>query len=160
MSSSFSSTTRRTNSSTTKQQHNELVKNKKKKMSVQFSHVEIRDMPMVLGQHPPSGGGAPLELDWEPIQIRQLPIVDLYEQVYKQQGDDGGDDPVVVVRSGESELLPLSPWDRAEILLRAGYSLNEIAQGSQDAQLVWKQRDESSRLLVAAQTKSARARAA
>jgi hypothetical protein len=101
-------------------------------LAVQFGSVEIRDMPMVLGQHPPTGGGAPLTLDWEPTQIRELPV-DLYE-VYKEDGRE----PV----RRESD-LQMTQWDRAQILLRAGYSLDDIAVASEEAQLVLKQRESS-----------------
>lgn len=87
-------------------------------------------MPMVLGQHPPTAGGAPLTLDWEVLQVRHLPV-DLYE-VYKQ------DEPI----RSEAE-LQLSSLDRAEILFRAGYSLDDIVEASEQAKMIQKQRESS-----------------
>lgn len=87
-------------------------------------------MPMILGEHPTSEGGAPVTIGWEAEGIRKIPL-DLYE-LYRS------DDPV---RSTAE--LRIDATERAHILLGAGYSLAEMAEAAEAAQKTRKQRQES-----------------
>ncbi len=97
---------------------------------IRFGHVAFQDMPIELGQDPPTQGGAPITIGWEPIGVREVPI-DVYE-ICKR------DEPI----RSEAE-LKIDVTERAEMLLRAGYSILEIAQASEDASKLLKQRQET-----------------
>lgn len=97
---------------------------------VRFGSIEIRDMPIELGDHPPTTGGAPLTIGWKPTTIRHIPV-DVYEICR-------ADEPV---RSEKD--LQLGVTERAHILLKAGYSIKEIARASEEAHEVLKQREQS-----------------
>jgi DNA-binding transcriptional MerR regulator len=94
---------------------------------LRFGSVEIRDIPMELGNHPPTEGGAPVTLGWQPESTR-VTHIDVYE-LYK------GDEP----RPRHEWKLSVS--DRSAILLRAGYSLSDIKEASDRAEETTKERE-------------------
>lgn len=97
---------------------------------VRFGRVEIRDMAMELGQHPPTQGGPPINIGWDVVSVRELPV-EVYE-ICKY------DEPT----RSENE-LKIDATERTKILLRAGYSIFEITHASEDASNILKQRQES-----------------
>ena len=95
---------------------------------LRFGELEIIDLPIELGNHPPSCG-APITIGWDPLERRHV-HVDVYE-VYR---DD----------RRRLDELKLDVSERACILLRAGYSIDEIADATSEAQDILKSREESS----------------
>ena len=92
---------------------------------LRFGNVEILDMPMELGEHPPSQGGPSLTIGWE-AESRRSTNVDLYE----------------MCKFGRERCeFHLSPNERASILLRAGYSTQDIVTACNEAELTLKQRE-------------------
>jgi hypothetical protein len=94
---------------------------------LRFGSVEIHDIPMELGNHPPTEGGAPVTLGWQPESIR-VTHIDVYELCK-------GDEP-----------RPIHEWklsvsDRTAILLRAGYPLIDIKEASERAEETMKERE-------------------
>jgi hypothetical protein len=96
---------------------------------LRFGSVEIIALPMELGNHPPSQG-APVTVGWEPIDTRKT-TVDLYE-IFREGS-----------RRGKNN-LKLELFERAVILLRAGYSIDEIGEATEAAHETMKLRAESS----------------
>jgi hypothetical protein len=94
---------------------------------LRFGSIEIRDIPMELGNHPPTEGGAPVTLGWQPESTR-VTHIDVYE-LWK------GDEP-----RPEHE-WKLSVSDRTAILLRAGYPLSDIIEASERAEETIKERE-------------------
>eukprot|EP00339_Tiarina_fusa_P027761 CAMPEP_0117026962 /NCGR_PEP_ID=MMETSP0472-20121206/19766_1 /TAXON_ID=693140 ORGANISM="Tiarina fusus, Strain LIS" /NCGR_SAMPLE_ID=MMETSP0472 /ASSEMBLY_ACC=CAM_ASM_000603 /LENGTH=145 /DNA_ID=CAMNT_0004734103 /DNA_START=46 /DNA_END=483 /DNA_ORIENTATION=+ len=83
---------------------------------VTFGDLTIKEYPMEIGDHPSVSGGAPVQIGWEPQEtlVRNL---DLYEHM---RGDR---------RHGRRELaIPVQT--RGQILLRAGYSLEQIGNAA------------------------------
>jgi hypothetical protein len=90
---------------------------------LRFGHVVIRDMPMELGEHPASEG-APVTIGWEPESTRHT-NVDLFE---------------LCKNSRSKKEFKLSVLDRFGILIRAGYSINEIADACEQSTKILQQR--------------------
>ena len=120
----MSSTTRR-NTSSSRNTRSRQGGGRNKKL--RFGALEIYDIPMELGIHPPNAGGAPVTLGWEPQSMRQTTI-DLYELTRYRSGD-----------------FKLSVEDRTGILERAGYTKHQIAQGAELARILVKQRESTLR---------------
>jgi hypothetical protein len=95
---------------------------------LRFDHVAIRDMPIELGEHP-QAHGPPLTIGWEPQETRHM-TVDVYELIKNR-------------RSGNNLKIPKA--DRADMLVRAGYSVNEIIAAVEQCNAVCKQREASQR---------------
>jgi hypothetical protein len=98
--------------------------NKKK---LRFGSIEIRDIPMELGNHPPTAGGAPVTLGWQ-FESTRVTHIDVYELCKD-------DEP------RPKHEWKLSASDRTAILLRAGYSLSDIHEASERAEETMKERE-------------------
>jgi hypothetical protein len=86
---------------------------------LRFGSIEIHDIPMELGNHPPTEGGAPVTLGWQTESTR-ITHVDVYE-LFKD------DEP------RPKHEWKLSVTDRTAILLRAGYTFSDIKEASDRA---------------------------
>ena len=84
---------------------------------VRFHQVEIIELPLLLGDNPSVSAGAPLTVDWVP-QGRFDLTVDRYETLHRRR------------RYSKHDMI-LSEYDRHELLLRQGYSEQEIRQASE-----------------------------
>lgn len=99
------------------------------KKRVRFESIEVREYPMVIGDHPSCSYGVPVQLDWvhEKTYIREL---ELYE--FCRSGR----------RQGRKELL-IPFQERARIVLDAGFSLDEIGGATLSVINAKKEREES-----------------
>jgi hypothetical protein len=105
--------------------------NGKKKLS--WKSLEVIEFPIELGSHPCVSQGAPIEMGGQEIS-RQ--IFDLYHyEVLTHCGD--------VRQKRRAGELRLSAQERASILLRAGYTVNQIVDSTQQATEYRKLRQES-----------------
>mmetsp|Transcript_73005 Transcript_73005/g.101533 ORF Transcript_73005/g.101533 Transcript_73005/m.101533 type:complete len:154 (-) Transcript_73005:181-642(-) len=89
------------------------------KKQVCFGDLEIRSYGIVLGDHPNVSNGAPIQIGWDfhETQIRNL---DLYEVMRGER------------RRGKKQLsIPVQK--RGQMLLRAGYTLDEIGSAALEA---------------------------
>jgi hypothetical protein len=96
---------------------------------VRFDHVAIRDMPIELGEHP-EADGPPLTIGWEPQGETRHMTVELYELLKNR-------------RKGRKLKIPKT--DRADMLVRAGYSVDEIVAAVEQCTEVRKRRESSQR---------------
>lgn len=96
---------------------------------VSFGTLTIREHPFELGDNPCCSCGAPLTIGWKPIrsEVRNL---DLYEYTRNDR------------RYGKRQLI-LPVRKRAQILLNAGYSIDEIANATMEVDTVKKMRADS-----------------
>ena len=79
--------------------------------SVRFDRLEVIQFQPILGDNPSCSSGAPLTLDWKPVEQSTM-LIDFYEFTR-------------VERRSRAELA-ISKSDRQLYLLEAGYSLAEI----------------------------------
>jgi hypothetical protein len=94
-----------------------------------FGRITIWDLPMELGNHPPTSGGAPITVGWKSETPPRTTYVDNYELCKNPRGD-----------------LKMTAKERAIILLRAGYTIQQIAKACEQAQETLKQREASWRV--------------
>ena len=99
--------------------------------SVSFGEATILEFPMVLGDNPACSSGAPVQIAWEPVEV-QTRAIDLYD--YLREGQ----------RRPRKELSIPVPH-RAQILMQAGYQIDEIADALLKVEAVQKQRAESAK---------------
>jgi hypothetical protein len=99
-------------------------KKKQKKPQVSFDTVSVRVYSITLGDHP-SSTGAPLSLDWD---YEQVPPMDLNEYEYHNQ------------KSRRKPIHVLSKSERKNILLKLGYSKEEIKRAKKEVSRVQRQR--------------------
>jgi hypothetical protein len=95
---------------------------------VSFGNLTITEYPMELGDHPSCGRGAPVTIGWEP-QGSQTRNLELYEYTRKPR------------RSRKQLHLPVQT--RAVLLIKGGYTLQEIAKAIQGVELARKLRADS-----------------
>jgi hypothetical protein len=97
---------------------------------VSFGDLTVRRYPYELGDNPYCGSGAPLTIGWKAMDstVRNL---ELHE--YTQSGNR---------RHGKKQLT-LSVQRRAQILLQAGYTIEEIANATMEVDRVKTQRADS-----------------
>jgi hypothetical protein len=95
---------------------------------VQFDRIVITEFPIILGDNPAVTSGAPVTIDWNPQGEREF-SVDSYEQCKP-------------ARRRRRRLL-ISVSHRAILLLAAGYSIDDIADASINAQQIKFSRQES-----------------
>jgi hypothetical protein len=86
---------------------------------VVFGNIVITEFPIILGDNPAVTSGAPVTIDWIP-QGESVFAVDVYEEIKP-------------ARRRRRKLL-ISVSSRAILLLAAGYSVDEIADASINAQ--------------------------
>lgn len=84
---------------------------------------------MVLGENPACSCGAPVQIDWVPMNSSTRDL-NLYDYLRKDQRRS---------RKG----LTISVPKRAHILMSAGYSIGQIADALMQVQSIQKQRSES-----------------
>jgi hypothetical protein len=94
-------------------------------MKVRFDSLTIREYPMELGDHPSCSGGAPVTIGWEP-QATQTRNLELYEYTRTAR------------RSRKQLHIPVQA--RAILLLKGGYSLQEIGNATHQVELARKER--------------------
>jgi hypothetical protein len=95
---------------------------------VSFGNLTITEYPMELGDNPSCGSGAPVTIGWEP-QGSQIRNMELYEYTRFPR------------RSGKQ--LYLSVQNRARLLLKGGYTLQEIGRATHGVELARKLRADS-----------------
>jgi hypothetical protein len=96
---------------------------------VRFGDLTIREYPMELGDHPSCSSGAPVQLGWEPQAVSKRNL-ELYEYVRGER------------RRGRRELaIPVQR--RGQLLLQAGYSLEEIGNAAMEVQTIKKLRSDT-----------------
>jgi hypothetical protein len=95
---------------------------------VSFSELTITEYPMELGDHPSCAHGAPVTIGWEP-QGTQTRNLEMYEYTRKTR------------RTRKQLHIPVHT--RGHLLLRAGYSLQEIGNATMQVQVDRKLRAES-----------------
>jgi hypothetical protein len=93
---------------------------------VTFSELTIHEHPLELGDHPSCSKGAPLTIGWE-SQSSATRNLELYEYMRGER------------RRGRKQLV-MSVQKRGQILLEAGYSLNEIGNAALQVDVIKKQR--------------------
>jgi len=86
----------------------------KQKKKVRFSHIEVRQYPMILGDNPSVSSGPALTIDWEYFSEAQFSI-EHYDTIHKKTH-----------RSTRHLIMPLSC--RMLIAKNAGHSYREIRQ--------------------------------
>jgi hypothetical protein len=100
------------------------------KKRLRFGAVEIKDMPIVLGDNTPSDG-APISIGWKAESSTRHTTVDLLELCKSHKRDKAA--------------LRLSPDERVAVLMRAGYSFDDIREAWENATERRKQREASLR---------------
>ena len=95
---------------------------------IRFGHLVITEFPIILGDNPAVTAGAPVTIDWTPQNESSFSIT-AYEQSKPE-------------RRRRRKLL-ISVSNRAILLLAAGYSIDEIANASINAQQIKFSRQES-----------------
>jgi hypothetical protein len=103
---------------------------------VAFSEITVIEFPVALGDNPCCTSGAPIQLDWKPVSTVTHDL-DIFEYMVKKQDHDDDD----CKRSTKE--LRLSVPKRAQLLMNAGYGIEEIANAVMQVQEVQKQRAES-----------------
>ncbi|KAL3916448.1 MAG: hypothetical protein SGILL_005173 [Bacillariaceae sp.] len=96
--------------------------------SVRFGRIVITEFPVILGDNPAVTSGAPVTIDWKPQGERNYSI-HAYERCRP-------------IRRRRRRLL-ISVSNRAILLLAAGYSIDDIADASINAQQIKFSRQES-----------------
>jgi hypothetical protein len=96
---------------------------------VRFGEITIREYPMELGEHPCCSSGAPVQLGWEHQSVSQNDL-ELYEYTRLER------------RRGRRKLaIPVQR--RGQLLLQAGYSVEDIGNATMDVQKIKKLRSET-----------------
>jgi len=98
---------------------------------VSFGDLTIHEHPYELGDHPACSTGAPLTIGWT-SRSSTTRNLDLYEYMRGER------------RRGRKQLV-LKVTDRAQILLRAGYDISEIAKVTIEIEEIKKNRAESAK---------------
>ena len=101
------------------------------KKRVQFESIEVREYPMIIGDHPSCSHGVPVQLDWNHEKTYSCEL-QLYEYCRTER------------RQTRKELL-IPFQERARILIDAGYTLDEIGGATLSVIKVKKEREESLR---------------
>eukprot|EP00529_Nitzschia_sp_RCC80_P035665 CAMPEP_0113482596 /NCGR_PEP_ID=MMETSP0014_2-20120614/23001_1 /TAXON_ID=2857 /ORGANISM="Nitzschia sp." /LENGTH=176 /DNA_ID=CAMNT_0000376119 /DNA_START=127 /DNA_END=657 /DNA_ORIENTATION=- /assembly_acc=CAM_ASM_000159 len=104
--------------------------NQKQKKHVDFESLTIREYPVILGDNPNVSSGAPLSLGWEYTEQPRRNI-DMYEYTRKER------------RSRKHLAIPVEV--RGQILLKMGYSIEELAMATMESDEIKRQRAESMR---------------
>ena len=110
---------------------------------VAFGDVTVTEFPMILGDNPGlTSGGAPTQLDWKPLGESETFDLEIYEYMIKRQRHEerqikGKEE------AGYYHSKKLSVPPRAQILIEAGYTIDEIANAVMQVQEIQKQRAES-----------------
>ena len=99
-----------------------------RKKNVRFDRIVITEFPVILGDNPAVTSGAPVTIDWKPQGEKNYSI-DAYERCRP-------------IRRRRRRLL-ISVSNRAILLLAAGYSIDDIADASINAQQIKFSRQES-----------------
>jgi hypothetical protein len=94
--------------------------------------ITVHDFPMVLGDNPACSSGAPVQLDWQPCQTQKRNL-EMYEFVRREE------------RKTDRRQLLIPVERRGKLLLRIGFSIEEIAQATMDADETKEQRQETLR---------------
>lgn len=92
--------------------------------------IKITEFPMILGDNPACRSGAPVQLDWAPCSTNERNL-EMFE--YLRQNE----------RRQSRKSLVISTERRGRILLRMGYSIEEIAEAAMEAEEVKEQRQET-----------------
>lgn len=120
--------------------------------SVKFGKVTIMEFPMILGENPAVSGGAPVEIGWEPMQVltQQVEVYDFLRETNRRRrlaSSSTSSLQKTIGSSTESQqtrrVRTLSVTKRAQLLMRAGYSIDEIADTVMRVEVIQQQREES-----------------
>lgn len=99
--------------------------------NVTFGDLTVYEHPLEMGDNPAVSSGAPLMIGWK-AQSTSTRNLDLYEYMHPQR------------RHGRKQLaIPVQ--DRAQILLKRGYSLTDIASAAMTVEEIKRQRAETLR---------------
>jgi hypothetical protein len=90
----------------------------------------IREYPVILGDHPSVSSGAPLTLGWEYLE-QSTRNLELYEYTRQRR------------RTRRQLAIPVDV--RGQILLKMGYTIEELANATMEVEDVKRQRAESMR---------------
>jgi hypothetical protein len=96
---------------------------------VRFGELTIHEHALELGDNPACSCGAPLTIGWK-AQNSSTRNLDLYEYMRGER------------RRGRKQLA-MNVTDRAQLLLRSGYDINEIAAATMEVDEIKKQRADS-----------------
>ena len=130
-SSSSSSTVSSLNSLASLSSSSSSNNNKQKKHHhhhVDFDSLTIREYPVILGDNPNVSSGAPLSLGWE-YHEQPKRNIDMYEYTRKER------------RPRKHLAIPVEV--RGQILLKMGYSIEELAMATMESEEIKRQRVES-----------------
>lgn len=97
--------------------------------AVSFGDITILEFPITLGENPSVSAGAPIQLGWKPQRVSTRDI-ELYEYLRRDE-------------RRHRRALHMSVPRRAQILLNAGHSIDEIADAVLKVQVIQKQRTDS-----------------
>jgi hypothetical protein len=87
---------------------------------VSFNTITVREYGMILGEHPWCSFGPPVQMDWPYNELPTLDI-DVYEALARRSGR----------RTPQDFVLPY--YKRKHLLLRAGYSKQELMEATRHA---------------------------
>ena len=104
-----------------------------KRSGVSFGTVRILEFPLVMGDHPEVSSGVPTTLDWN-VQDTEEMDVRTYEEVVRS----------ICPRRGRE--LAITDSQRTNLLLRAGHSLEDLAEAAMEARRMKLQRAETLQL--------------
>lgn len=107
---------------------------KGKRSSLSFGTVQVYEFPIVVGDNPEVSKGCPVTIDWEPKTTTKLEV-NKYEYLRARRR------PV----PRKKDDLKLSEEERAQILLEAGFSSDDIANGTSKADAIKKRRAETNK---------------
>lgn len=91
------------------------------KKAVRFSTIQIKEYPIIVGDNPSVCRGVPITIDWTPLSEMQCSVDDYEEQRPKP-------------RSTTELCMPSSR--RADLLIRLGFSRQEVNKGTKAANIV------------------------
>lgn len=98
--------------------------------SVSFGTITILEFPIMLGDNPGVSSGAPLTIDWVPVDVNTRDI-NLYDYLRSSQ------------RKSSKKKFQISVPRRAQMLIKAGYSIDEIANAVLMVEEIQRQRQDS-----------------
>eukprot|EP00934_Nitzschia_sp_Nitz4_P006341 Nitzschia sp. Nitz4//scaffold315_size20666//2786//3223//NITZ4_008640-RA/size20666-processed-gene-0.1-mRNA-1//1//CDS//3329547483//6331//frame0 len=105
-------------------------------MTVSFGDVTIMEFPVVLSENPAVSSGAPIEIGWRPkyVHTEQVEVYDFLKESQRKP-----------TTASSRRVKTLSVPKRAQLLMSAGYSIDEIAEAVLRVENAQKQRAETAR---------------
>lgn len=91
------------------------TKEQKDEPHVRFSHVQVREYPICMGDNPGAYRGVPISMGWDAIATKTLPVDDF---------------ELRATRRHQLQHFRIDPLERVLMLKRVGYSGREIKEGT------------------------------